>query len=122
MAAELTRAHALTGVESKPFDEPDELIELPLLTQQVVVVGEDHIAWTEYEPGWRWSEHVKPAAGTPSCQRHHHGVVLSGRLGVETDAGARRVIEAGEAYDIPPGHDGWVVGDEPVVTVEFGWS
>jgi class 3 adenylate cyclase len=113
-------------LQSKRFDEPDELITLPLLTWQVVVLGEVYVARSVHEPGWKWSEHVKPVVGTPSCQHHHQGVVLSGQMEIETDAGARRRIGAGEAYEVPPGHDSWVVGDEPMVTIEFtgvrGWA
>ena len=114
------------ALQSKRFDEPDELITLPLLTWQVVVLGEVYVARSVHEPGWKWSEHVKPVVGTPSCQHHHQGVVLSGQMEIETDAGARRRIDAGEAYEVPPGHDSWVVGDEPMVTIEFtgvrGWA
>jgi class 3 adenylate cyclase len=114
------------ALQSKRFDEPDELITLPLLTWQVVVLGEVYVARSVHEPGWKWSEHVKPVVGTPSCQHHHQGVVLSGQMEIETDAGARRRIGAGEAYEVPPGHDSWVVGDEPMVTIEFtgvrGWA
>jgi len=114
------------ALQSKPFDEPDELITLPLLTSQVVVLGEVYLARSVHEPGWRWSEHVKPVVGTPSCQHHHQGVVIAGQMQVETDAGARRRIGAGEALDIPPGHDAWVVGEEALVTIEFtgvrGWA
>jgi len=114
------------SLQSKRFDEPDELITLPLLRSEVVILGEVYLARSIHEPGWRWSEHVKPVVGTPSCQHHHQGVVLSGRMEVLTDAGARRRIGAGEALEVPPGHDAWVVGDEPLVTVEFtgvrGWG
>ena len=114
------------ALQSKRFDEPDELVTLPLLTWQVVVLGEVYVARSVHEPGWKWSEHVKPVVGTPSCQHHHQGVVLSGQMEIETDAGARRRIGAGEAYEVPPGHDSWVVGDEPMVTIEFtgvrGWA
>jgi len=114
------------ALQSKPFDEPDELITLPLLTSQVVVLGEVYVARNTHQPGWRWSEHVKPVVGTPSCQYHHQGVVVSGQMEVVTDAGARRRIGAGEALDVPPGHDSWVVGDVPLVTIEFtgvrGWA
>ncbi|MGH3019334.1 MAG: hypothetical protein ACRDNR_04125, partial [Gaiellaceae bacterium] len=116
----------MATLQSKRFDEPDELITLPLLTSQVVVLGEVYLARSTHEPGWRWSEHVKPVVGTPSCQHHHKGVVISGQMEVETDAGARRRIGAGEALEVPPGHDAWVVGDEPMVTIEFtgvrGWG
>jgi class 3 adenylate cyclase len=114
------------ALQSKRFDEPDELTTLPLLTWQVVVLGEVYVARSVHEPGWRWSEHVKPVVGTPSCQHHHRGVVLSGQMEIETDTGARRRIGPGEAYEVPPGHDSWVVGDEPMVTIEFtgvrGWA
>lgn len=114
------------SLQSKRFDEPDELVTLPLLTWQVVVLGEVFVARSVHEPGWRWSEHVKPVVGTPSCRHHHQGVVLSGQMEIETDAGARRRIGPGEAYEVPPGHDSWVVGDEPMVTIEFagvrGWA
>lgn len=96
----------MARLDSKSFDEPDELLELPLFTSRIVMLGEVHVAWTVTRPGWRWSEHVKPVVGTQSCEHHHQGVQLSGRFQVETDSGARRVIEPGEAYDIPPGHDG----------------
>ena len=113
-------------LQSKRFDEPDELITLPLLRSEVVILGEVYLARSTHEPGWRWSEHVKPVVGTPSCQHHHMGVIVSGQMEVETDAGARRRIGAGEALEVPPGHDAWVVGDEPMVTIEFtgvrGWG
>lgn len=111
---------------SKRFEEPDELITLPLLKSQVVILGEVYLARSVHEPGWRWSEHVKPVVGTPSCQHHHQGVVVGGQMEVVTDSGARRRFGAGEALDVPPGHDAWVVGDEPLVTIEFtgvrGWG
>jgi len=114
------------ALQSKRFDEPDELVTLPLLTWQVVVLGEVYVARSVHEPGWKWSEHVKPVVGTRSCQHHHQGVVLSGQMEIETDAGARRRIGPGEAYEVPPGHDSWVVGNEPMVTIEFtgvrGWA
>jgi class 3 adenylate cyclase len=114
------------ALQSKRFDEPDELITLPLLRSEVVILGEVYLARSTHQPGWRWSEHVKPVVGTPSCQHHHQGVVLAGQMQVVTDAGARRRIGAGEALEVPPGHDAWVVGDEPLVTVEFtgvrGWG
>jgi class 3 adenylate cyclase len=116
----------VAGLDSKSFEHPDELLELPLLTIKNVVLGEIHVAWRIYQPGWQWSQHVKPIVGTPSCLHHHQGVQLAGRMEVITDSGARRVVGPGEAYDIPPGHDGRVLGDEAVVAIEFagarGWA
>jgi len=110
----------MARLQSKRFDEPDELVRLPLVTVQVVLLGEAHVARLVHEPGWSWAEHVKPVAGTPSCQHHHQGVVLQGQVEIETDTGARRVLRAGEAFEIPPGHDARVIGDEPFVTIEYG--
>jgi len=107
------------GFQSKRFDEPDEVVTLPLLTEHVVMLGEVYVARTVVEPGWSWSEHVKPVVGTPSCGYHHQGVVLSGKLEIEMDSGVRRRIGPGEAYEVPPGHDGRVIGDEPAVFIEF---
>lgn len=110
----------------KRFDEPDEVVSLPNVVGQVVVLGEVYIGRYVAQPGWRWSKDVKPLVGTPSCQYHHQGFVLSGRMEVATDDGARRTVGAGEAFDLPPGHDAWVVGDDPCVTIEFrgvrGWG
>ena len=106
-------------LESKRFDEPDELVTLPLLTEQIVVLGEVYVARIVAEPGWSWSEHVKPVVGTPSCLHHHQGVLVSGHVEIETDGGAKRRLFPGDAYDVPPGHDGRVIGDEPAVFIEF---
>lgn len=113
-------------VTVKRFDEPDEVVSLPNMAGQVVVLKETYIGRYVAQPGWRWSKDIKPLVGTPSCQYHHQGIVLSGRMEVVTDDGARRTVGAGEAFDFPPGHDAWVVGDEPCVSVEFrgvrGWG
>ena len=110
----------MARLQSKRFDEPDELVTLPLVTVQVVLLGEAHVARLVHQPGWSWAEHVKPVAGTPSCQHHHQGVVLEGEVEIETDTGARRILRAGEAFEIPPGHNARVIGEEPFVTIEFG--
>jgi hypothetical protein len=91
------------ALQSKRFDEPDELITLPLLTWQVVVLGEVYVARSVHEPGWKWSEHVKPVVGTPSCQHHHQGVVLSGQMEIETDAGAPASNRCGRGIRSPAG-------------------
>ena len=110
----------MARLQSRLFDEPDEVVTLPLVTVQVVLLGEAHIARLVHQPGWSWAEHVKPVAGTPSCQHHHQGVVLEGQVEIETDTGARRILRAGEAFEVPPGHDARVIGDKPFVTIEFG--
>jgi hypothetical protein len=72
----------------------------------------------KFEPGWRWSECIKPVAGTDSCQLSHVGHVLSGTITIRLEDGSEQTMRAGDSYTIPPGHDAWVVGDEPVVALE----
>jgi class 3 adenylate cyclase len=84
-----------------------------------VTVGKTAIARIECQPGWRWSKDIKPTAKTASCHHHHQGIVLSGRLHVASDEGGERVIGAGDAFDILPGHDASVLGDESCVMIEF---
>src|SRR5262245_38595968 len=71
-----------------------------------------------FEPGWHWAEHVQPIAGTPLCQYHHVGVCISGRLGTRMEDGTMSEIGPGSVYEIPPGHDGWVIGDETFVAYD----
>lgn len=70
-------------------------------------------------PGWQWSRSIKPIVQTESCQVHHIGYLVSGALRVKMDDGSEIEFGAGDAYNIPPGHDAWVVGDEPAVSVDF---
>lgn len=106
-------------LQSKSFNEPDEVVTLPNLTGQIVALGEGYVGRYVHQSGWRWSKDVKPLVGTPSCQYHHHGVVLSGYIQFTTDDGAQLTVGPGAAFDVPPGHDRCVVGDEPCVTIEF---
>jgi len=72
-----------------------------------------------FEPGWRWSEDVKPLAGTDSCQVHHLAYMLAGSMAIRLEDGTERRINAGDMADIPPGHDAWVIGDETCVTLDI---
>ena len=104
---------------SKSFDSPDEL-RTPDKTQVAVVdLGVAKAARMTFQPGWRWSECVKPVAGTDSCQGSHVGVAVSGAIHVVHDDGTESDVTPGLAYRIAPGHDAWVVGDEPFVGYEF---
>ena len=69
--------------------------------------------------GWKWSECIKPHVGTESCQAGHIGVLLQGKIHVVSDDGSEITINAGEAYRLAPGHDAWVIGEEPAVNLEF---
>jgi hypothetical protein len=110
---------AVAGVESRDFESPDET-RTPDKTQvDVVRIGTATVGRFAFEPGWRWSDCIKPVAGTESCQARHVGVVDTGRLAVRHDDGTEVEIAPGEAYVIEPGHDAWVVGDERFVAFEF---
>ena len=104
---------------TRSFRHPQEVRRFPNGRIETVTHRETTIGRFVLEPGWRWSRDVGPIAGTPSCQIHHQGVVLSGRLHVETDSGDVGEVGADDVYDLPPGHDAWVVGDEPFVAIEF---
>jgi mannose-6-phosphate isomerase-like protein (cupin superfamily) len=109
----------VAGIEARNFDAPDET-RTPEKTQvNVVRMGGTTAARFTFEPGWKWSECVKPVAGTDSCQARHVGVVESGRLHVTHDDGSEAEVGPGEAYVIEPGHDAWVVGDQRFVAYEF---
>ena len=110
------------GVTHKALSSPDETKTFDHGQVQLVKMGESTISRFTFQPGWRWSVSIKPMANTDSCQVHHVGYLVSGRLHVATDDGGEAEIGPGEAYDIQPGHDGWVVGDEPVTSVEFSGS
>lgn len=103
----------------KSFDTPDEVRTVGKGRVEIVELGEVAVGRAIFEPGWRWSEHVKPIVGTASCEVHHLGYVLSGHLHVEMTDGASIEFRAGDAFEAPPGHDAWVVGDEPFISVDY---
>jgi class 3 adenylate cyclase len=103
----------------KNLQSPDDRIELGSLLERSVQVGEQTIGRASIQPGWRWSVDLKPTVGTASCTFHHLGLVLGGRLGVRMDDGTKLEIGQDDVFDIPPGHDAWVIGDEPFESVEI---
>ena len=107
-------------LQTKNFSNPDEVLTFPKGRADNVTLGELTVGRLVQEPGWRWSEQIKPIAGTESCQFHHVGVGISGRGIVRMDDGTEMLISPGDVFDIPPGHDQWVVGDEPVVAIVWG--
>ena len=109
----------MSSGERRSLDEADEVREFPGGRLQVVTVGGTKVSRSTMQPGWRWSECVRPIAGTESCQVPHAGYAVSGQLRVRQDDGTDLDIHPGDAYSIAPGHDGWVVGDEPWVGVDF---
>jgi quercetin dioxygenase-like cupin family protein len=109
----------MAGVEARDFDSPDETRTPDKTRIEVVRMTGTTAARFTFEPGWRWSESVKPVAGTESCQVRHVGVVYAGRLGVQHEDGSEAELGPGDAYVIEPGHDAWVIGDERFVGFEF---
>lgn len=111
----------MAGLEIKSVAAPDETRPFTDKGQAAVVnVGGHPVLYGTFEPGWRWSSHVKPIAGTESCQASHLLYCLSGRMRVAMDDGSEGEVGPGDVATIAPGHDAWVVGEEPCVVVDFG--
>lgn len=109
---------AAEAMQKKSLDSPDETRTFDQGQSQVVTLGDFTVTRNTLRPGWRWAEHVKPIAQTDSCQVPHTGYVVSGRLKVAMDDGSEEEFGPGDAYVIPPGHDGWIVGEETCVVVD----
>jgi class 3 adenylate cyclase len=106
-------------LQAKSFDTPDELRSIAHGNVKILDLGDIVVGRMVWEPGWRWSEHVKPIAKTELCEYHHIGVTLSGTVHILMRDGSELDILPNTAYEIPPGHDAWVVGDEPYVSLDF---
>ena len=106
-------------LEILSLSEPDETREFPRGRFELFRIGGVEIGRASYEPGWRWTEHVGPTAGTELCEVEHLGLVVSGRAAVLMADGTERVLEPGDLFAIPPGHDSWVVGQQPYVSLHF---
>ncbi len=106
-------------LQRKSFATPDQVRAFLNGRMDVVTLGEIAIGRFVLRPGWRWSQDVAPIVGTRSCQHRHVGYAISGSLEVQMDDGTSTVIGPDDAYEIPPGHDAWVVGDVPYDSVEF---
>jgi len=111
----------MTNAETllKNFDSPDEIRVFEKGRFELLHLGPMMVGRATYEPGWKWSEHVGPSAGTPLCEVEHVGLVISGRAAVRMRDGSERVLSAGTAFYVPPGHDSWVVGEEPYVSLHL---
>ena len=106
-------------LQSRPFTTPDEVRTFPHGSATVLKMDEAVVGRAVYEPGWRWTTTMPPIAGTPTCQLHHLGYSISGLMHVVTDDGQELDILPDSLYEIPSGHDAWVVGDKPWVTLEW---
>lgn len=105
----------------KPQDRPDETRSFKdgKGKADIFTVGDHTFGRGVFEPGWRWSQHVKPLVGTPSCEVTHTGYVVEGRMTVQMDGGEQVEYGPGDAFFMPPGHDAWVVGDKRCVLIDF---
>jgi class 3 adenylate cyclase len=124
LAGELERGRVNIAAESQPFTKslrhPDEVVALGDGSAATVTVGDVVVGRVTLPPGWRWSEQVRPVAGTTSCQFRHVGVGISGTAGYRLDDGTEIEVTAGDVFDIPAGHDNWVIGEEPAVAIMWG--
>src|SRR5688572_13554721 len=102
--------HISTPVETRDF---------PLGRFELYRIAGRELGRAIYAPGWRWTEHVRPIAGTDLCEVEHVGVVVSGTAGVRMADGTEIVLRAGDFFAVPPGHDSWVIGDEEYVSLHF---
>jgi len=107
------------AIRRKSFEDPDGRRELPLLEVSLARIGSHTIGYGVVQPGWRWSEHLAPVMGAESCPIHHVQVLLSGRFATRMEDGEEVMFQPGDVMDVPPGHDAWVVGDEPAVLIDF---
>jgi hypothetical protein len=105
--------------EHKRFAAPDDTREFPHGRAEILSIGGAEVGRMTFEPGWRWSNDVKPIAGTDSCEAPHFQYHVSGQLAILMDDGTEIVAEAGDITSLPSGHDAWVVGDEAVVVVDW---
>ena len=106
------------AVHKKGLDSPEETRTFGKGKAEVVNVGGVSIFRLHYEPGWRWSEHIKPMAKTDRCEVRHVGYMVQGRLKIVGRDGSEGELEAGDAFVIPPGHDAWTVGNETAILLD----
>ena len=112
----------MARLQRRRISQPTEVREVPRGQFNLFDLGDTSVGYTIFQPGWRWSESVKPVAGTEWCEFHHKGFTLAGRAHVAHRDGAEMDIEPDAFYEIPPGHDAWVVGDEAWVSIDWGAS
>jgi class 3 adenylate cyclase len=119
MPGRLSDNPTMARLQAKSIGAPDEVRTFPNGRLEIFMLDDVIIGRTLFEPGWHWATDVKPIAGTASCQYHHLGVCVSGRLGIRMDDGTTFEIGPNTVFDIPAGHDGWVIGDDPWETYDF---
>ena len=109
----------MKSAEQKQLNSPDETRTFDKGKAEIIEIGGGSVGRLTFQPGWRWSEHVKPIAGTDTCHVPHFQYHLSGRLAIRMDDGSEFVAGPGDVTFLPSGHDAWVVGQEPVVVIDW---
>jgi quercetin dioxygenase-like cupin family protein len=112
-------AETVKEAEKQNLHDADEVRTTERMRVEVVRLAGTTVMRGTFEPGWRWSEHVKPVAGTESCEVKHVGYVISGRMHIRMDSGEELLLEPGDFASVEPGHDAWVEGDEPFVVLDI---
>jgi len=105
--------------EHKSFSDADEVREFPNGQADILHIGGGEVGRLVFQPGWRWSNDVKPIAGTDACEAPHFQYHVSGRIAVRMTDGTEFIAKAGDITSLPSGHDAWVVGDEPAVSIDW---
>ena len=103
----------------RSFGAPNETRQFPHGRAEILTIGDSQVGRLVLEPGWRWSNDVKPIAGTSSCEAPHFQYHVSGQLGIRMDDGTEFVAGPGDVTSLPSGHDAWVIGEETVVVVDW---
>ena len=109
----------MANLYKKSFDDADEVKSPPKAHVEVVKLGNMNASRLVLQPGWRWSECIKPVVGGDSCQAGHVGVIVAGQMTCIHDDGSAIAVKTSDAYYFAPGHDGWVDGDEPCIMYEI---
>jgi quercetin dioxygenase-like cupin family protein len=121
MAPSPTKEAKMAGVEVKNVSNPDETRDLGGMGEgHMLEVGGHGVMYATMEPGWRWTQHMKPNVGTDQCEANHLLYCISGRMKIQHQDGTEVEFGPGDVAAIEPGHDAWVEGDEPCVSVDFG--
>jgi hypothetical protein len=113
------KAHKTQTTQHRSFDKADEVRDFPNGAAEILRVGDAEIGRLVLQPGWRWSNDVKPLAGTDLCEAPHFQYHVSGRLAIQMGDGTEFIAGPGDVTSLPSGHDAWVIGDEPVVVVDW---
>ena len=109
----------MTTNSVRRFEQPDETRRFEKGCFELIQIGGMTIGRARYEPGWKWSVHVGPSTGAKWCEVEHVGLVISGKCAVAMKDGSITELHAGQLFHVLPGHDSWVIGDEPYVSLHF---